>query len=304
VKYLLAILLMVQISSYEDFLKTCSNKLKNCNCDFVDYVYVINLDQRPEKYELVENQLNSCGVQPYRFSAVNGWELPANMITKAGVEYKSGFKKGIKSTVYIQDENGKLSSEFRIIESPGVYLSHCMSRGAIGIVLSHLSIIKDAYESGYKRVWIMEDDIEILEDINKIKGLIENANALYSKKWDVIYTDTDTISNGGDRIPCYAIADRPDVPLSDKMVSKLLKRKTVSKLLTRLGNRYGAYSYILNRGGMKKILNFYKEHRIFLPFDMEFIYIDNFLQLSSRREIVSHRINSQSDNGGPNYLNK
>ncbi|NEU35462.1 hypothetical protein GN156_32935 [bacterium LRH843] len=53
---------------------------------------------------------------------------------------------------------------------------------------------------------------------------------------------------------------------------------------------------------MKKILRFFKEHHLFLPYDMELIYIDGLKQLALRENLVTTKINSPSDNGGPNYL--
>jgi GR25 family glycosyltransferase involved in LPS biosynthesis len=300
---LIILLIICKLSSFEDQMKPCFNKHADCNCSFVDYVYVINLDERPEKYEFVKDQLNKNQIYPYRFSAVNGWKLPAAWFTTIGIEYQSSFNKIIKSTRYKLDETGNTYKVEALIDKPGRYLSHCMSKGAIGIVLSHLSIIRDAYESGYNKVWILEDDIEVLEDISIVGELIDNANVIYPYKWDVLYTDTDTINRSGRRIPCAAIADRPDVPLTESKIKKLLKKKHVSKHLTKLGNRYGAYSYILSRSGMRKILDFYARHRIFLPFDMELIYINNLVQFSARRNIVSHKVGSSSDNGAPNYLN-
>lgn len=44
------------------------------------------------------------------------------------------------------------------------YFCHCLSRGAIGIVLSHLSILKDAYDRGFETIWVMEDDIDIIKN--------------------------------------------------------------------------------------------------------------------------------------------
>lgn len=31
-------------------------------------------------------------------------------------------------------------------------------------MLSHLSVLKDALDSGYETIWVMEDDIHIIQD--------------------------------------------------------------------------------------------------------------------------------------------
>src|SRR5437868_12063325 len=50
--------------------KSDIHKMKN-----IDFIYMINLDERPEKFEKSVQQLHPFGIYPYRFSAVNGWEL-------------------------------------------------------------------------------------------------------------------------------------------------------------------------------------------------------------------------------------
>jgi len=47
-----------------------------------------------------------------------------------------------------------------------------MSRGAIGIILSHLSVLQDAYDAGYETIWVMEDDIELLGNPHSVSDLI------------------------------------------------------------------------------------------------------------------------------------
>ena len=55
--------------------KSDIHRMKN-----IDFIYMINLDQRPEKFEKCINQLHPFGIYPYRFSAVNGWELTIEAI--------------------------------------------------------------------------------------------------------------------------------------------------------------------------------------------------------------------------------
>ena len=60
------------------------------------------------------------------------------------------------------DDDEVVSNEF--IDKEGeVYFSLALSRGAIGIILSHLSVLQDAYDAGYETIWVMEDDVEVLQ---------------------------------------------------------------------------------------------------------------------------------------------
>ena len=53
----------------------------------IDYIYVINLDKRPEKYHKVITQLAPYGVVPHRFSAICGWDLNKEILDDVGVEF-------------------------------------------------------------------------------------------------------------------------------------------------------------------------------------------------------------------------
>jgi len=290
--------------NYEVLLKKAKNKTMKGSVQGVDFMYVINLDQRPEKYLFVKKQFSRFGICPYRFSAVNGWELSPEVMGNLGLTVKKKVRRDLKGTYYAYDEKAGLKEHhIPLSKSCRPCLSHCMSRGAAGIVLSHLSVIKDAYDSGFNRVWIMEDDIEILGDIKEIESLIKEVNRSL-KDWDILYTDIDTKSNNGTQRASYGMAYRPDLVSMYSKKSTLVKRTRLTKNLTLLGNRFGAYSYIINRAGMKKVLEYFKKHYMFFPYDMELIYINGLKQVALTFNLVSTKTNSPSDNGGPNYLNK
>jgi GR25 family glycosyltransferase involved in LPS biosynthesis len=288
--------------NFQKLLKPCHNKHYENKINGIDFIYVINLDQRPEKYAYVQEQFSRYNIEPYRFSAVNGWELAENEVMALGITTPRKTKKGLMGTFY---ENipglGLKEQHVLLAKADRPCLSHCMSRGAVGIVLSHLSVIQDAYDSGFERVWIIEDDIEILDNIKKLTNFIVESNRLMKNKWDVLYTDIDTKTNAGTQKPVYGMAIRPDMMNRYMKRRAIVTRKFLSKNITKLGNRFGAYSYLINRSGMKKILKFFKEHHMFLPYDMELVYVPDLVQLSLRFNLVSTKINSPSDNGGPNY---
>lgn len=164
----------------EDHYKKAKNKIEACKIRNIDYIYMINLDQRPEKYQKSCEQLHPYGVYPYRFSAVNGWELPLSTLQDVGVKFSKEMQGGYWGTSYLDDS---FEPHHELIGTVGrTYFSHCMSRGAIGICLSHLSVIYDAYISGYKTVWILEDDIEVIKNPNIISDLILKLDQLVKEK--------------------------------------------------------------------------------------------------------------------------
>lgn len=264
----------------------------------IDFIYMINLDQRPEKFIHSLNELAPYEIIPYRFSAVNGWELSLEDINEVGVKFETWMKQDLMGTYYLLEDNGEPHHE--IMQHVGKnYFCHCMARGAIGIALSHLSILKDAYDSGYETIWVMEDDIEVIKDPHLISGLIERLDKLVGKNgWDFLFTDFDTKNKAGEYVPCLGAAIRPN--FSPVNPYKFIERVDISPEFRKVGARYGAYSMIVRRSGMKKMLDFNK-NGIFLPYDMEYTLPDDIRMYTVREDIVSTQPNALSDNGAPNY---
>lgn len=269
----------------------------------VDFIYMINLDQRPEKFKTSIDQLKPYGIEPYRFSAVNGWELSLETINDVGIKLEPGMNQNIKGTSYLFQNKGEATHEMFLTHTGQTYFSHCMSKGAIGIVLSHLSILQDAFDSGYETIWVMEDDIHVIKNPHNISSLIDVLNDKIGKgNWDVFFTDQDTKDNNGNYVSCLGYALRPNFQPPHPGVFQI--RRNVDDNFRQIGARYGVYSMIVSRAGMQKILDFMKTYKIFLPYDMEFYLAPNIRIFAAKDDIVSTIIKSPSDNGGPNYLYK
>jgi GR25 family glycosyltransferase involved in LPS biosynthesis len=261
----------------EKYFKPAINKIPYEGIEGVDYIYMINLDQRPEKFEPSKQDLGRFGIVPYRFSAVNGWELPFDIIKNLGIRYRKGMIKGVMGTYYQYPEDTTnikyhdIAKHKTIEDDKRVYFSHCMGFGAVGIVLSHLSVLYDAYHSGYETIWVMEDDIEVKRNPHELSKFIHQLDAkLGHDNWDILFTDPNTKNQAGEYIPCAGFATRPDY-ISQNNPSLL---RPISKQLSRIAARYGAYSMIVRRSGIEKILAFHHKHRVFLPYDMEFPMIN------------------------------
>ncbi|NGX47393.1 MAG: hypothetical protein K1000chlam3_00766 [Chlamydiae bacterium] len=289
-------------SDVTDHLKKIDGKTDAHRIRNIDFIYMINLDQRPEKFERSINQLHPYGIYPYRFSAVNGWELSLEEINDVGVKYTPDMDSNIMGSFFLFDGNFKRHDEF--IQKYGrTYFCHCMSRGSIGIVLSHLSILKDAYDSGYETIWVMEDDIDVVRDPTIIPDLIDQCDALFGHDgWDILFTDRDTKDRNGNYIPCIGYAKRPNfTPIN---AQQYFYEESINANFRRIGARYGAYSMILRRSGIEKILNFLLVNQVFLPYDMEFYLPHGIILYTVQNDVVSTDRHSGSDNGKPNYLSK
>jgi GR25 family glycosyltransferase involved in LPS biosynthesis len=295
---------MTLFGNVEDCFKPALNKTPLASLRNIDYIYVINLDERPEKFKQTYDQLIAWCIQPYRFSAVNGWKLSLEEINNVGVSYEPWMKKNLWGTCYL-DENSDQPT-YEIMKTKGRnYFTFEMSKGAIGITLSHLSVLQDAYDSSYERIWVMEDDIYIPQgqDPNEICDLIDDLNNLVGcDGWDILFTDPDTKGPDGKHIPCCSCALRPNV--DPDIPSKFALKKDLNETFMQIGARYGAYSMIVNRSGMEKILNFIKKNKIFLPYDLEYVWPDNIRLFSIKRDIVSTLPGAMTDNAYPGYKRK
>lgn len=265
----------------------------------VDFIYMINLDERTEKWHLSLEQLIPYNIIPYRFSAVNGWTLPLDAFEKLGVRLAPGMSTDHMGTCYSIDNQGIGSHEMVNVLGK-TYFCHCMSRGAIGIVLSHLSVLQDAYDSGYETIWVMEDDIQVIHNPHHLSDLIELLDKTVGKdQWDILFTDRDSKDSHGRYVPCASYAWRPNFTPDNP--HKFIFRNKIGTCFLQLGSRYGAYSMILRRSGIKKMLDFMNMHHIFLPYDMEY-YLPNDMQLYSLEyDVVSTLPGAPSDNGINNY---
>lgn len=282
----------------EDYFKKPSEKSTIHSMRNIDFIYMINLDQRPEKFQASLDELAPFGVIPYRFSAVNGWELPPEALNEIGIKYQKWMKNDLMGTSYLPEDEGQPSHEVMHVVNKNYYC-HCMARGTIGIVLSHLSILKDAYESGYETIWVMEDDIEVIRDPRILSELIDKLDALVGKEgWDFLFTDLDTKGQNGAYVPCLGAALRPDYNPSNPY--KFQYRENISPEFRKVGARYGAYSLLVRRSGMKTMLDFLKDG-IFLPYDMEYTLPDNIRMYTVLQDVVSTLPQALSDNGSPNY---
>ncbi len=285
----------------EDHFKKIESKSDVHKIRNIDFIYMINLDVRPEKYQMSIEQLDPYGIYPYRFSAVNGWELSVETISDVGVKYAPEMEGGFMATSYLLD--GNLEQHHELISNYGqTYFCHCLGRGAIGIALSHLSILQDAYDSGYETIWVMEDDIEIVQDPRIVSDLIDKLDQLVGRNWDVLFTDRDFRNNEGEYVPCYKAAKRPNFD-PDKPNPYLLRRK-IGNDFRLIGARFGATSMIIRRSGMEKILHFFKEHNIYLPYDMDFYLPEGIKLYTVLQDVIRNKADALSDNGKQNYLNK
>jgi GR25 family glycosyltransferase involved in LPS biosynthesis len=293
-------------AEFEDHVKKVDHSMREVRTSSmrnIDCIYMINLDQRPEKWKLSIDQLAPYGIKPLRFSAVNGWELSLEAINEVGLPYSIEMEGNFMATSYHLDGNFEPSHE--LIHNYGqTYFCHCMARGTIGIALSHISLLQDAYDQGYETIWLMEDDIDVIRDPRLLPDLIDKLDTLVGRdQWDVLFTDRDMRRADGSYNVCLWAARRPDIAEGSKSNDYGL-RKRISPEFWQIGARYGAHSMIIRRSGIKKLLRHFMAHKIFLPYDLEFILPLGIKLFAVWDDVVSNLPKAISDNGGANYLKR
>lgn len=300
--FILLLLALPVFADLVDHLRPVVDQLVVSSVRNVDRIYMINLDERPEKLASTLEKLAPYGIAPCRFSAINGWTLPLKTINEVGVIYEPWMLTSHLGTVY--DLGGDRSPTHELVTVPGRnYFCHCMALGTVGCALSHLSVLQHALDSGCQTIWVLEDDIEIIQNPHQISDLIEELDRTVGEEgWDILFTDRDTKNQQGEYVSCFSYAWRPNYVPANPV--RFTERKDVGDHFMQIGARYGAYSMIVRRSGIKKILNFLKCYQIFLPFDMEYTLPANIRLFCLKGDIVSTLPRALSDNGAPNYMMK
>lgn len=226
----------------------------------VDCIYVINLDARAERWEWMKSQCAAHRIAPNRVSAVNGLALPLRV-------------------------RRELTSPYPLR----------LRGGQLGCLLSHLSVLKDAQQRGFDVIWVMEDDVEFLEDPHQLPALLVQLTA-WDPDWDVFFTDIDFRhaeggyyrSTGSDFRP--GKGDRPTVDLTERI--------GINDSIMQIRSRFGTHSMLISKKGIKKIYDFFVARPFWTAIDIEMHYIPSIREYSSRRDIVSNLRGSPSDTAG------
>lgn len=268
----------------------------------IDFIYMINLDKRPEKFAIASEELHRYGIFPYRFSAVNGWELSIDAINDVGFTCRAGIEQ-LFATAYPLELSGKPVHEW-MGKVGRTYFVEGMAKGSIGCALSHISVLKDAWDSNYETIWVLEDDITVLDDLKILPELIERLDALVGKEnWDVLFTDRDYRKAENEYLKAFGAADRPDMDCSfaAKYSPCYTERRQISPDFQKITARFGTHSMIIRRSGIKKLLEWSYLHKIFLPYDLENYLNPDIKRYALTYDLVTNQLNALSDNARPLY---
>jgi GR25 family glycosyltransferase involved in LPS biosynthesis len=213
----------------------------------IDSIYCINLDVREDKWKTMEQRLSDQGLKATRFSAINGWKEIARVQIKA-------------------------------IQKP--YKAH-LTKGRIGCLLSHLSILKDAENRNFDRILILEDDVNFISNMKDLSDYLDKLSAL-DPEWDILFLDDWILAKHLGGRPAE---DRPHSTMSQ--IIKKPKKALPGTHFVRTYYRQGAYAMIVSKKGARKINDYYAYTPVCLAYDLEFNHIHNINMYETDKDFVS-----------------
>ena len=166
----------------------------------LNQVYVINLNSNDDKIIEKINKVDwNEEIAYYVYPAVNGWDLENEAIPNFRV------------------------ADWWKIDSENLFYNREVKPGEIGCTLSHYKCIKDAFDSGYENILILEEDFKYL-------GKFPTTNELFTvpKDASIIYLDR-------------------------KQQWEDSKEERINNNVTKVGYSYNNHAYIVTRKGMEEI---------------------------------------------------
>jgi len=325
----------------------------------IDFVYVIAA-KKCHRFDDLKRSFAKYNVFPYRFTAFSPKDISSDTMYRTCLHGKRGWRRYTSAKLCVR--GGKFMLDKRKMRSTkSGYIHRNMSIKALYRALSHLSVVKDSFYSGYEYVWIMDSGTELRCDPNVLSTYIERANKEIPD-WTSLYTDYSERDSEDYLEPIGHFFGRPDVefleiddylsreeeiedepynpddedPFEDNQTSAsdiVGRRKEQSKLVcedwdrkhnhdgdnnsgdgatgpsdqpgttssygqtnraradfiiqnkrplainidnsvdsrtfSAVGLLKGAHSYVLNRKGMKLIMDYYLDHKIYIPYAQE-----------------------------------
>lgn len=171
------------------------------------------------------------------------------------------------------------------------------SRGGFGLFLSFLSIVHHAHQKNYERIWILEDDFEVLSDPRDLLPILNKLDRI-DPSWDIFFTDlgkkwplgSKYVSDRNRHIPRYMQNQAMNLRNCDDWLKDLeiySSSYQVDQEIFRQYLRFGTHSLILSKGGIERICKFYDDHLLADVTDNDLFFIPQIKIYRPNRDIVS-----------------
>ncbi len=153
------------------------------------------------------------------------------------------------------------------------YCSAIVSPYLLTQTLSHLSIFQYCLEHQLSRVLIIEDNAQLVGDPHHLEKILNSI----SEPWDILFTDVDYHDAKTGNVIVPVLAEIPQ------------NRRQVNADFSKVFCRYGSASYVISRSGMEKILKFFQNNWVNLPYDQILFKIPNLNIYGSNIDIITNQ---------------
>lgn len=228
----------------------------------IDQIYVLNLDVRYERWVNTQKQFEVLGIYPQRVSGINGWVM----------------------------DRKKMKAIYRnFIQKP---YDKYLTPGQLGCFLSHLSILNNAFQNQYKCIWVMEDDVLVLENPRELDTIVSSIKKL-DPEWDVLFTDENSKGNSIDE--SWTIETFSGNNFNYSLVRDPKFSPLENEEFKRIEYRLGTHSMIISDRGIKKLLDYFQSIKISFPIDIQMHCCPNKHFYVSKKEYVTNDKRNTSD---------
>lgn len=157
------------------------------------------------------------------------------------------------------------------------------TRGAVGLVLTYIDLLEDAFNKSYARILILEDDVNFNKDYHQL--IRSHQPTIDDNRYDIIWLG----------------ANQPS--FSPKQLSDINQTSTYIPEPHNNNYTYGTFSIIINNSGIKKMMKIINKKNIlnFKPID---VMINEMIKVNILKGVVITPFLtmpdvSDSDNMGP-----
>lgn len=262
-------LFSIAFGGIEDSYKKCLHKRNYHSMGVIDYVYMISLKGDKKRFVSQKKQFEKYHVIPYRFTGHDPSKASYKLLETCGV---TKLNASYPYEVLSLSRMGRslILEPSKMSRMGSVYFNIVMNTTKICRSLDFLSVIYDAYKSDYKKVWVLEDTVDIETDPNILNGYCIQLDKIDSN-WDILYTDPDCINQ--ETYEGFFYLSRPGIEFQEPAFYFDRSFPTSEYAIWHTGLHQGAYSFIVSRNGMKKILSYYHKNKLFMPFESEVLMI-------------------------------
>lgn len=242
--FLLAFSFAFSKEMIEDYLKPHNPKEDTSfkNNSLIENVYVVNLDKAEKRWTYMQGLLSEHGIFAERFSAVHGWALPRNSL-----------KLFYKNCLF------PWKNKF------------CINPGQIGVLLSHLSILKDALERKFQFIWILEDDVCFTSSpLPALDRYIQKLETI-DPDWEVLFTDTNARNQNADgSVTVFTFRNNFGSCFDYSLIEEENFAPYQDAHLKKIEHRLGTYSMVFSRKGMENFYNYYMQNKMKFAYDVDY----------------------------------